>query len=256
MLLFFANDTFNVVIPLVAGIATLVFLCLIMAVVFWLVRRKDRRDGLVWAALAQQLGFQLGAPTDRMASDVDRLRGRTAADLAAEGPMVGQPMFGHLAGHAVQARIGRERQRRSHSSRYARIRTPRYFTICQASWDGPAGLEFRFANRRLGTWIADLLGVSDSVAIGDPGFDQQFVLRTNDPQRAMRLLRTPTSSGDSCAAAFVSAAAQGWNLAATENEVLLRYEGKVLQADQLAAGLKFVAGLAEKLGQVTRTGGI
>lgn len=247
MLLYLVNSTDSVVIPLIAGGATLVFLVVTLAVVFWLVRRKDRRDGLAWAAAAQQLGFQLAAPTNRMASDLDQWRGRTAADLAAAGTLAVQPMFGQIAGRDVEARIGQEKRRQRHISKYSRVRTPRYFTICQARWDGPAGLEFRLANRRVGSWIADLLGISDSISIGDPAFDGQFVLRANDPQRVARLLYAPTTHGGSVLSAFLGAAAQGWNLAVTDNAVLIRYEGKVLEAHQLAAGLNLVADLAGKI---------
>lgn len=241
------DQTFNIVLLVVTGIATLFFLILIMAVVFWLTKRRDRRDGLVWAAAAGQMGLQLCPPTGQMRSDFDRWRNASIDETS--GPLAVQPMIGEFAGRLVDVRLGLRRRRRYYATRHSRVRTRQYFTLCQAAWNGPRGLEFRFAKKDLSGQLTEALGITDSIETGNSAFDARFTLQGNDPRRVAALLGRPVPGGQNCAASFVRAAEAGWNLAASQSGVTIRFEGKVLQADQLAAGLTMVTGLAAMLEQ-------
>lgn len=238
------DQTFNLVLLVITGVATLFICFLILAVVFWLARRRDRKDGLAWAAAAGQLGLQLSPPTGQMQSDLDRWRNATVDET--QGPLAVQPMIGTFAGRAVDVRLGATRRRRYHASRHGRIRRRLFFTLCQTSWRGPSGVEFRITKKSSSFNLTDALGITESNAIetGIAPFDEKFTVQGNDPRRIGTLLGRPLSDGQTCATHFVRAAQAGWNVTASQSGVTIRFEGKVLQAEQLAAGLTMATGLA------------
>jgi len=68
--------------------------------------------------------------------------------------------------------------------------TPIFFTRMRAPFVNPSGFRFSIKRRSAFSDIANWLGAHD-VEVGDPDFDQAFVVKSNNEPRVRELLRAP-----------------------------------------------------------------
>ena len=69
--------------------------------------------------------------------------------------------------------------------------TPLYFTRMRAPFVNPSGFRFSVKRRSLMSDVAGWLGAQD-VEVGEPEFDHQFVVKSNNDARVRELLRDTT----------------------------------------------------------------
>lgn len=62
-----------------------------------------------------------------------------------------------------------------------------YFTRIRAPFANPSGLKFKIYRKGIFSSIGKLLGMQD-IEIGVPGFDEEFIIKGNDPQKIQELI--------------------------------------------------------------------
>lgn len=242
---FAAGDLFVYVLMALAALAVFAFLLCALGVTYFVIKRRERLAGAAWAAAAARLGLRLAPFDDATLSDFDSLRKKSGVRVETNGPATMQRMFGTYLNRPVDVWI---RQVRSSQSSLvdssALVPTKKLFTCCRFPLAGSLGLDLSI--RRRG-FVGQLAHAALSARSGTPAFDEYFDVAGNDAARVQELLGARANDGSAVAERFVAAACYGWDVSASDAEVRVEFQGMVLDADQLAAGLNVAHDLAARL---------
>lgn len=125
-------------------------------------------------------------------------------------------------------------------------------TRLRVAFANPERFVFRVFRRSLGSDLASLFGAQD-VEVGDPAFDRNFVLRSNDPDRLRRIFEDPGLGARLQASAVRLVEIrddEGWfgeEFPEGIDELYVEAEGRVTEPERLERGYSLIADLFDRI---------
>lgn len=247
MILFFISDFAMFVI---LAFFLVVFFVLVIGIIAAMViykKRKQNRDGKIWANTAAQLGLNISPPNFQMLSDLDKLRYRAGADVKIDPKTIttAQPLYGNYYGRAVEVVI-RQRRVSSDVDIYG-IERRYYTTCCEAVFQNRKNLDFQIISNNYGNFMSRALIGGSQLKIGLPQFDKNFIVRGNDLQQINTLLNAKSGDNRAVAERFAAHLSGNWVIQTDEKKVVIKFDGMVLDAASLSHALGAATELAMRV---------
>jgi hypothetical protein len=218
----------------VVALVTLLAILATIVLIFFIVTRRQAKQGREWALAAQQLGLRLAPFDARMLSDLDHLRRMMGANIRPPStPSFAQAMLGPWRGWSVVVCVRQEYERSALTDAQQKV----YYTTLNAVFAAPLHLGLRVEREgAVAGFFGDVFGRQD-IRIGHPPFDQAFRVQASDPARAQALLFPIANE-------LLQAASVTGNLAVNDSFARIEVSGVVTDPATLARLLDVVARVA------------
>jgi hypothetical protein len=227
-------------------VAFLVLFAAAMIATVYFVKRKQKRDGKIWAATAARLGLQIRPFAFEMVRGLGRMRGRMGLDVNTKAVSTVQPIYGIFCGRAVEIFI-RQRRISYYEDKYGLYRI-KHLTCCETAIENRKNLSFLIVGRNYSNFINRSLGGGSRPQTGLPRFDENFIVFGDDLRPIRDLLCTRVGEGGSALAeTFAAHLNRAWIVEASEEKIAIKFPGMVLDAARLSAALQAATDLARHL---------
>jgi hypothetical protein len=247
MLLFFISDfALFVILAFFLAVFFVLAFGVIAAIVFYK-KRKQNRDGKIWAKTAAQLGLNIRPVNFQMLSDLDKIRHQVGANVTVNPETVttAQSLYGNYYGRPVEVVI---RQRRVSSDVDVHGLERRYYTTCcEAAFENPGNIDFQIISRNYGNFISRALDGGSEIKIGFSQFDENFIVRGGDLRQIHALLCAKSGDNRAVAESFAAHLNGNWIIETSGEKIVVKFSGMVLDAANISHALGAATELAMRV---------